>query len=192
MKLSIGLSKKIGLPDYGSLGATCNLELELDQSLIVNDDLDGFHDRVRRTFIACRQAVEDELAHHRTARTGGQSAEAAQSGSRTAGGGNGRGRDNGSDNGRSNGGGNGRHDSNGTHRNGSSHRATQKQLDYAQQLAGQIKGLGLRRLESLAQKMFSKPLADLSSLDASGLIDVLKDVKSGTIDLAAALNGAAA
>lgn len=173
MKLSIGLSKKIGLPEYGSLGATCNLELELDQSLIV-DDLDGFHDRVRRTFIACRQAVEDELAHHRPAHTNGnsaasKSAEPARSGSTP-------GRDNANGSGRD---------------NGNGHRASQKQLDYAQQLAGQIKGLGLRRLESLSQKMFSKPLADLSSLDASGLIDVLKDVKAGTIELAAALNGAA-
>lgn len=174
MKLSIGLSKKIGLSNYGSLGASCNVELEFDQSLIVSD-LDGFHDRVRRTFVACRQSVDDELARHRTGSAGGESAEPAQSSCTSAGGSN--------DNGNGNG--------NGAHRNGNGHRASRKQLDYAQQLAGQIKGLGIRRLESLAQKMFSKPIADLSSLDASGLIDVLKDLKAGTIDLTAALNGAA-
>lgn len=172
MKLAIGLSKKIGLSNYGSLGASCNVELELDQSLI-GSDLDGFHDRVRRTFVACRQAVDDELARHGTTSASNESAEPAKS--------------TGSSASRTNGYGNG----NGAHRNGNGHRASRKQLDYAQQLAGQIKGLGIRRLESLAQKMFSKPIADLSSLDASGLIDALKDIKAGSIDLAAALNGAA-
>lgn len=31
--LNVGLSKKIGLPDYGSLGASCNVQVELDGSL---------------------------------------------------------------------------------------------------------------------------------------------------------------
>lgn len=187
MKLSIGLSKKIGLPDYGSLGATCNLELELDQALIV-DDLDGFHDRVRRTFVACRQAVEDELAHHRPARANSNSA--ASKSAEPARAGAARGRDNGNGSGQDNGNRTGRDNGSGAARNSDGRHASQKQLDYAQQLAGQIKGLGVRRLEALSEKMFSKPLADLSSLDASGLIDALKDIKSGAIDVAAALNGA--
>ena len=29
LKLTVGLSKKLGLPDYGSAGATCQLELEM-------------------------------------------------------------------------------------------------------------------------------------------------------------------
>ena len=60
LRLNVGVSKKIGLPEYSSVGATCNLEVELDSGLL--DDLDGFHDRVRDTYVACHQAVNDELA----------------------------------------------------------------------------------------------------------------------------------
>jgi hypothetical protein len=47
----------------------------------------------------------------------------------------------------------------------------------------------VRRLENLVETIFSKPPADLSNVDASRLIDLLKEVKSGKIDLANVLNG---
>ena len=31
LKLNVGVSKKVGQPDYGSLGASCNVEVELDR-----------------------------------------------------------------------------------------------------------------------------------------------------------------
>ncbi len=61
MKLSIGLSKKMGQPEHGSLGTSCHVEIELDGSLIHND-LETFHRHVRVAYVACSQAINDELA----------------------------------------------------------------------------------------------------------------------------------
>ena len=66
LKLHAGVSKKMGLPSYGSLGASCHVEVDLDGSLL-GEDLDAFHQRVQDTFIACAQAVNDELARHQAA-----------------------------------------------------------------------------------------------------------------------------
>ena len=173
LKLNVGISKKVGLPDYGSLAASCHVELELDQALL-QADLAGFHERVQKTFVACRQAVNDELALRQA--NGRQAAEQlAADGSRGT---------RAEGNGRSNGHANGRQARNG-------HQASAKQLDYAEQLAKQIRGLGTRRLEELAQKLFGKPVAGLSGLDASSLIDTLKAIKAGEIDIDQVFNGTA-
>ncbi|MCB9873642.1 MAG: hypothetical protein H6821_05630 [Planctomycetaceae bacterium] len=172
LKLNVGVNKKIGLPDYGSLGTSCHVEVEVDSGLIF-DDLDGFHQKVRQAYVACAQAVNDELA-----RQGSTTQPASQPHTATSNG-------NAATATTSNGNGNGNGHRNGT--NGGT--ASQKQLNYANQLAGQIQGLGVRRLEALANKMFGKPIAGLSSLDASSLIDTLKAIKDGRLDLNAALDG---
>jgi hypothetical protein len=59
-KVSVGLSKKQGRPDYGSIGASCHVELELDGQ-ILDGDLERFRQHVRRAYVACRETIEDEL-----------------------------------------------------------------------------------------------------------------------------------
>ena len=66
LKLTIGLSRKCGLPDYGSLGASCQLEMELDAALLSQDPV-GLGDQARRAYVACSEAVADALQRHRPA-----------------------------------------------------------------------------------------------------------------------------
>ena len=52
LKLTVGLSKKVGLPNYGSLGATCGLEVELPDQ-VLHADPEAFERQVRDAFAAC-------------------------------------------------------------------------------------------------------------------------------------------
>lgn len=172
MKLNVGLSQKIGLPDYGSLGVSCAVEVEME-GLVPQDDPEAFRRYVRNAYAACAQAVNEELARHRVegstpaAKKPTQSAppEANHAPSQKA---------------LPNGNGNG----------SQPHPASEKQVEYIHQLARQISGLGVRRLDALATKMFGRAMANLTSFDASGLIDCLKAIKAGEITLASALGGA--
>ena len=186
LTVNVGLSKKIGLPQYGSLGASCHVEVELDSTLLFAD-LDGFQEKVKRAYVACHQAVRDEIQRQQEAGSlNGASAPANVNGDHV--------RDD-----RHAGNGNGAEGNGNLARNGASgrsesgtrgpSRASSKQLSYARQLAGKIQGLGYRGLEGLVGTMFGKPLADLSSFEASSLIDTLKQVAAGSIDLASLQEG---
>jgi hypothetical protein len=175
MILNVGLSKKIGQPNYGSLGASCNVQVELPSNLIVGD-LESFHRPARLADVACSQAVNDGLAWHQ-GQSNGRSTKAyrpvASVPTTSAAG-------------PQNGNGHAADTDHGSVVSG----ASQRQVDYINQLARQVRGLDVRRLEELSQRMFGMPLAGLTSLDASGLIDCLKAINAGKINLDNALNGA--
>src|SRR4051794_16971970 len=61
LKLSVSVSRKVGQPDFGALGASCGLELELSQELL-HSDPDALRRRVRDAYLTCQEAVRDELA----------------------------------------------------------------------------------------------------------------------------------
>lgn len=60
VKVNLGVSKKVGLPDYGSAGASCNLDLAVSPDLL-DGDLEGFHARVRSAYVVAQQAVQEQL-----------------------------------------------------------------------------------------------------------------------------------
>jgi hypothetical protein len=60
-KISLGINRKVGQPNFGSLGASCHVEFELDGPLDENNSA-RFQTAVARAYAACRAAVEQELA----------------------------------------------------------------------------------------------------------------------------------
>ena len=59
LKLNVGLSRKIGEPNYGSRGASVNLELEIESTLA--SEPDALKERIRALFGLARNSVDEEL-----------------------------------------------------------------------------------------------------------------------------------
>ncbi len=168
LKLTAGVSKKLGLPGYSSVGAICHVELELDSRLIQQDP-EAFCAQVREVYAQCAESVDEELARHQAPRN--QSGSAREIAAETRTGGNGpnsaKGRAGTNGNGHAQGDrhGNGYVDGNG-HPPGRGNararcRPSARQLDYVQELAGRL-GMAAEQIEDLCQRLFKKPLAELS------------------------------
>jgi len=59
MKLNVGLSRKVGEPNYGANGTSVNLELELDNSLV--EQPERLRDRIRQLYQLAKASVDEEL-----------------------------------------------------------------------------------------------------------------------------------
>jgi hypothetical protein len=59
MKINVGLSRKIGEENYGSRGASVNLEMELESALTAQPD--KLQDRIRQLFSLVRASLAEEL-----------------------------------------------------------------------------------------------------------------------------------
>jgi hypothetical protein len=174
LKVKVGLSKKVGQPDFGSLGASCDIELELDGGLLFHD-LDGLQEKVRTAYVACRQAVNDELANQRrteaptsseaSARTNGHNRTSTNGHSQQSGSENGSQRTNGQSNG---------HSTNGKHRP-----ATKSQVGALHAIATRQ---GFNLTDRLKERFNIYRAEDLSISEASRLIDELNagPVPAGT------------
>lgn len=65
MKLNCGFSRKIGEPHYGSRGASVNVEVELDASLVREPK--ELRNKIRYLFYLARKEVDHELKTPTTA-----------------------------------------------------------------------------------------------------------------------------
>lgn len=169
IKMSLGLSKKIGLPAYSSVGASCQLECELERSVL--EDADCLRQETQRLFGLCRQAVEEQLTRETTTngetrlRVNGSSLPANSSAKPAS------------------------HDRpparepREAEESLSERGLSERQLAFLQDLASQIDGLGIRRLPAVVAFQFDKNLTELSSAEASRLIGLLRQVRAGELAL---------
>jgi len=171
IKINVGVNKKIGLPDYGSAGGHCNIEIEADNSIL--DNADQFLQRVQDAYELARQSVEEELLHHRPA-----NGNACNSAARTEpqqqrqeyr-------QDYRNDNNRS--------DNNSGGNTGGNRIASAKQQQFIANLVKAVKGLNWQTLDKYCTSKWGANTSQLSPKQASELIDELQAAKAGGKGLA--------
>ena len=69
MKLNIGLNQKKGEPNYGSRGASFNVEVEVDSSVAI--DPKRLRERARALYAIARKAIDEELGAEETIEVNG-------------------------------------------------------------------------------------------------------------------------
>ena len=57
-KATVGLTQKVGQPDFGSIGASCQIEIELEGVEITDPQIAA---RIQGAYAACRRAIQAEL-----------------------------------------------------------------------------------------------------------------------------------
>jgi hypothetical protein len=153
LTLNVGLTRKIGLPNYGSVGATCAAQLELEP--LVFYDMETLQRRIQEAFYVCRRAVDEELSRNHSPEPTApliSGPDRLQPGV-------------------------GREAPEGPTPQPSL--ATSRQLDFMYHLARQIRDLGCQRLELLTQHVHGHPLVELTAAEASRMIELLKELRSG-------------
>ena len=167
VKLNIGLSRKVGEANYGSRGASINLEVELDNGVL--NDPGQLRERVHDLYVLARESVDEEL--QRPADAGPGEPSHAN--------GNGHGRTNGvaNSNGHSNG-----HASNGHSNNGSNGNGQNGRVEVARATQSQIRAIfaiskrqGLDPHTLISERFRVHKMEDLTIREASALIDDLKN-----------------
>lgn len=67
-KVTVGLQQKVGQPNFGSIGASCSIEVHLDDDEAVHPELVA--SRVRQAFTQCRDVIAKELSLHDAVKPG--------------------------------------------------------------------------------------------------------------------------
>lgn len=65
--VTVGLQQKIGQPNFGSIGASCSIEVHLDDDEAVHPEV--VTARVRQAFAQCRDCITKELSLHDAAQS---------------------------------------------------------------------------------------------------------------------------
>jgi len=172
IKINVGVNKKIGLPDYGSAGGHCNIEIEADNSIL--DNADQFLQRVKDAYEMARQSVEEELSHHRpggstNGNTGQRTSqqrepartEPAQQRQEY------------------------RPDYRSDNTTSGNRIASAKQQQFIASLVKGVKGLNWKTLDNYCSVQFGKNTSQLTPKEASALIEDLKAAKDGRKEIAA-------